>query len=173
MSNQSAVNVLRTQYGQMQGWLNGTLEGLTDEIIHYNPPGIVSSIAGQLAHIVTGMDFFVLGLAAGQTPLFVSSFAEKSGISEPPPQGGDWSAWGKRVKVDMPLLNAYSQAVFAEVDNYLASLSDDDLQREKEFGPAGSQTVLWALNVFILNTYCHTGEIACIKGLKGLKGYPF
>ncbi len=38
----------------------------------------------------------------------------------------------------------------------------------------GEQTVGWVLSVFVLaNCDWHTGEISCLKGSHGLKGYPF
>ena len=51
------------------------MNGVTDEVAHYKPHGAPSPIAGQLAHIVTGIDFFLLGMAAGQQPLMVGEFA--------------------------------------------------------------------------------------------------
>ena len=173
MSNQSAVNVIREQYTQMQGWLEGTMDGVTEDLAHVNPPGLVSPIGAQVAHVITALDVFLLGLGAGKQPLLMSSFAEKSGMSEPPPAGGGFAEWAERVKVDLPTLHTYSKAVFAEVDSYLASLTDEDLQQEKEFGPAGNRTVLWALNILMLNGYSHTGEMSAIKGMNGVKGYPF
>ncbi|MEM7030218.1 MAG: DinB family protein [Chloroflexota bacterium] len=173
MSNQSAVNVIRGQFEQMKGWYEGTMADVTDELAQYDPPGLVSPIGAQAAHVVTGMDYFLVGLAAGKQPLMASSFAEKNGISELPPGGGDWGDWGTRVKVDLSAFDAYAKAVFAEVDTYLGSISDADLQEKKEFGGAGEQTVGWALDIIMLNTYSHVGEISAIKGMKGLKGYPF
>lgn len=169
----NAIELLRAQYAQSSDWLGGAMDGVSDEVAHYNPDGLPSPIAGQVAHIITGMDFFILGMAAGQQPLMLGEFAGKSGISEPPPQAGSWGEWGERVKVDLEQGQAYSQAVFAAVDAFLATLSDDDLDRKKEFGPAGEQTLAWAFNVMLLNTYSHTGEIAAIKGMQGLKGYSF
>ena len=81
MSNQSAVNVLRMQYSQMQEWLEGTMQGVTAEVAHYDPPGAASPIAGQAAHVITGMDFFLVGLAAGKQPLLMSSFDLTYGFS--------------------------------------------------------------------------------------------
>jgi hypothetical protein len=172
VSSQSIVNVIRSQYGLMQGWFEGTLAGVTDELAHLDPPGSVAPIGAQAAHVVTGLDLFLLGVAAGKQPLLMSSFADKSGVSEPPPAGGEWNEWAERVKIDLPALVAYSKAVFSEIDGYLASISDEDLQQEREFGPAGNQTILWALNILILNTFSHTGEISAIKGMQGFKGYP-
>ena len=170
MSN--AIEVLRAQYSQAFEWLEGTMSGVTDEVLRYKPEGLPSPIAGQVAHIVTGVDFFLIGMAAGRQPLMLGEFAGKSGISEPPPQGA-WGDWGDKVEVDLPQIHEYGKAVFAAVDEYLSTLTDDDLDRKAEFGGAGEQTVSWALNVMLLNTYSHTGEIACIKGILGLKGYPF
>ena len=167
----NAVSLLRAQYSQSFQWLEGTMAEMTDDMANFDPPGAPSPIAGQLAHAVSGVDFFILGMAAGQQPLMLGEFAGKSGISEPPPQGA-WGEWGRRVKIDLPQIHEYAKAVFAAVDDYLATLSDDDLDQEKDFGGAGTQPLVWAFNIILLNTYSHTGEIACIKGLQGAKGYP-
>lgn len=34
VENQSVVNVLRTQYSQRQDWLEGRMEGMTDEVAY-------------------------------------------------------------------------------------------------------------------------------------------
>ena len=173
MSNQNAVNLLRSQYEQMKGWLEGTMAGISDDLAHDDPSGLVSPIGAQAAHVVTGMDFFLVSLAIGKDALLMSSFADKSGISEPPPMGGDWTKWGTNVKVDLSALHSYANAVFAEIDSYLGSITDEDLQEKKDFGGAGEQTIEWAFNIIMLNTYSHVGEISAIKGMNGLKGYPF
>ncbi len=167
----TAIALLRAQYTQSFGWLEGTMDGVTEEVANFNPPGSPLPIAGQVAHIVTGVDFFVLHFAKGGAPLLLSSHAENSGVSEPPPQGA-WDEWGARVKVDLPVFHEYAKAVFAAVDDYLSTLNDDDLSREIDLGPFGTQTLEWVFNIMLMNTFIHTGEIACIKGLQGLKGYP-
>ena len=168
----NAIELMRAQYSQSFNWLEGTMNGVTDEVARYKPAGRPSPIAGQIAHIVTSVDFFLIGAAAGRQPLMLGEFAGKSGISEPPPEGA-WGDWGDRVEVDLPKIHEYAKAVFAAIDEYLATLSDDDLERKAEFGPAGEQTIGWAFNVILLNIFSHTGEIACIKGIQGLQGYPF
>lgn len=168
-NNQSAVNLLRDQYKESFGWLHGTMDGVTDEVAHKVVSEKVATIAGQVAHIVTGLDFLILGTLAGQQPLMMGSFADKSGISEAPPQR-DWLEWGQRVRLDLPVFHAYATAVFGAVDEYLASIDDSELTREVE-SSFGKQTVGWWFNIMELNTYSHTGEIAVLKGLQGLKGY--
>ncbi|MCB0090880.1 MAG: hypothetical protein KDE54_23455, partial [Caldilineaceae bacterium] len=84
MSN-SAVSLLRTQYKEAAGWLEGTMGGVTSAVAQYAPGGKATPIAGHIAHILSGLDFFVVGQVAGQAPLIASTFAGKTGISEPPP----------------------------------------------------------------------------------------
>lgn len=172
MSQQRAIDLLRAQYRQSQEWFAGTMRGVTDEVAHYRPAGNAIPIAGLAGHVVTGLDFFLLGAVAQRAPLFTTSFAGKAGISEPPPEGRDWSAWGRTVKVDVPALLAYSQAVFSAVDGYLASLDDAALDSQIDMGGFGVMPLSEVFNVMLLNTCIHTGEISCVKGLQGLKGYP-
>ena len=166
----SAINLLRAQYKQCQEWLEGTMQGVTPEVASYAPEGNISPISGQIAHSLTGLDFFLLNVAAGKAPLLTTTFAGKAGISEPPPQGGDWVEWGRKVQVDLPAVHEYGKALFAAVDEYLASLTDADLEREVEF-PFGKYPLSWVFNIMLLNTHSHTGEISVLKGLQGLKGY--
>ncbi len=166
-TDQSAVNLLRDQYKQAFEWLQGTLDGVTTEVAHQIPAGTVPTIAGQAAHAVMTIDGFVLGAVNGNAPVMA---AGNSGVSEPPPQG-EFLEWSKQVQIDLPLFHDYIKAVAAATDEYLASIKDSDLQQELEL-PFGKYSVAWLFNIGLLNTYSHTGEIACLKGLQGLKGYP-
>jgi hypothetical protein len=79
-----------------------------------------------------------------------------------------WDEWARGVKVDLPALHAYSQAVFAASDEYMATLNDEALDQSM-----GQYTLGSFLSVLVSNVNWHTGEIACLKGLQGAKGYPF
>lgn len=172
MSNErSAVTLLEELYKQCFEWLEGTMEGVTDEVVHHKAADNVAPIAGQVAHSITGLDMLVVGAVGGKAPLLTSSHATSSGLSEPPPQDGGWGEWGQRVKVDLPVFHEYAKAVFAEVNSTIAGLSDSDLERELDL-PFGKHSVKWVFNIMLLNTYSHTGEVAVLKGLQGLKGYP-
>ncbi|MEZ4867769.1 MAG: DinB family protein [Caldilineaceae bacterium] len=170
-NEQSAINLLRAQFTQCFEWLEGTMAGVTMEVANYKPAGNVSPIAGQLAHTITSLDGLVVGAVAGKAPVMASSFAGKTGMSEAPPPGFAWGEWGQRVQLDLPAFHEYSKAVFTAVHECLDTLSDGDLTRELDL-PFGKQTVSWVFNIMLLNTLSHTGEIACLKGLQGLKGYP-
>lgn len=171
--SRNAVELLRTQYKESASWLEGTMDGVTEEVATWSPPGgMVSPIAGQIAHAVVGLDFFLLNKVGGRPPLMATDFADRGVISEPPPTGGEWVEWGNRVQVDGAAMHDYADAVFAAVDDMLAAMEDADLDREVDFGDMGVYTAGWTFNIMLLNTFSHTGEIAVLKGLQGLKGYP-
>lgn len=170
--SRNAIELLRTQYKEAGQWLKGTMDGVTEEVAAWSPPGeLVSPIAGQVAHAVVGLDFFLLNMVGGRPPLIASEFADRGIISEPPPQSGAWVDWGNRVKVNGAAMNEYADAVFDGIDDVLAGMEDEDLEREVDYG-FGKYSAGWGFNIMLLNTFSHTGEIAVLKGLQGLKGYP-
>ena len=103
-----------------------------------------------------------------------TSFAGKSGFSEPPTPGV-WTEWARRVVVDLPAARAYAQAVYAATDSYLAGLTDEELNRDLDLSAMGLGTmkVSYLINTMLIDTAAHCGEISCIKGLQGAKGYVF
>jgi hypothetical protein len=169
----NAVELFRKQYKQAAEWFAGTLADVDAEVASYVPPGgLISPIAGQMGHIVLGLDMFLLNMIGGRPPLLFSNFADREVFSEPPPESGEFLEWGQRVKIDSEAMHAYANAVFEAVDSLLDGMNDEDLDREVDFGAMGKQTITWAFIIMLLNTHAHTGEIAAIKGLQGLKGYP-
>lgn len=164
----SIVTNLRTQLQFAHNWLEGTLSGVDDALANEIPPGgVVATIGANYAHVTAAEDYFVNVLLRGGAPLMASMSA---GISEPPPPG-TWAEWGHSVKTELGALRPYAQAVYAAVDAYLATLSDADLEHMIDT-PVGSMPLGAFIGLWILNAHCHAGEISCLKGLRGLQGYP-
>jgi uncharacterized damage-inducible protein DinB len=66
----------------------------------------------------------------------------------------------------------YAEAVRNATDEYLARLTDDELDRQVSF--FGSESpVAGVLVRFVAHTAGHAGEIAAVKGMQGLHGLPF
>jgi len=105
-----AVSLLSQQVQQANGMLSGTIADLTAGQAQWSPGGKAVPAGPMLAHAIMAEDFF-LNMTVGRQPLEMTSFAGKMGISEPPPMGRDWQEWAGRVKVDLPALNEYAQAV--------------------------------------------------------------
>lgn len=172
MSN-AAVNLLRAQFEQSKSVLEGTMDGVTSEVAHKDVGGTTGTIAANLAHIISGLDAFMLSSLTGNPPMLASSHAQTHGMSELQPQGEDSSQWFKSVQVDLEAMHKYGLDVFKAVDDHLATMSDSDLEAKIDMGSFGEQSRSWLCTIMLLNNSWHTGEIAAIKGMQGLKGYPF
>jgi hypothetical protein len=153
------------------------MKDVTPDQAHWAPPGIANPLGATYAHLVLGEDFLINGMLKGSAPLAATSWAGKVGLSEPPPSIGEpWDKWGRRVQVDLTALHRYAQAVYQASDEYLASLGNDGLNRPLDLSAfqLGQQTVGWLLSNAVLGHVAeHCGEVACLKGLQGAKGYPF
>ncbi len=85
-----------------------------------------------------------------------------------------WQEWSTQVHIDLNALRSYAQATYAASDEYLATLSDEQLRRTLDLSGLGlgTPTVQWILSgVVVGHASSHGGEIACLKGLQGIQGY--
>ncbi len=179
----NVISLLREQTKGVHELIEGTMADVTPEQAHWIPPGVAMPIGATYAHVVVSEDGIVNGMFKGGTPLFAGPWERRTGISEPPPgvdprKPGmpDWSAWSRKVKVDLPSLRQYARAVYAATDDYLASLRGKDLDRPVDLSALGlgTSTMGFVINNGILgNAFTHCGEISCLKGLQGMRGYPF
>lgn len=172
MAEDTAVKILRAQFKFAHEWLEGTMQGVTDEVAHWLPPGEPAMIGAEYAHTLVTEDFLVNAAVRGAAPLMMTSFADKTGFPLPPQ--GDWKEWGRSVQVDLAAARAYAQAVYAATDAYLATLTDADICEEIDARELGlGQSPRWdVLSIVLLDLHAHSGEIAVLKGLQGLRGYP-
>ncbi len=169
--------ILREQLQGAGSRLEGTMDGITPEQAHWQPTGTAHSIGANYAHAVLSVDMTVHALLQGAPQLAASDCATRTGLSELPPghgAPGPWREWAERVHVDLPALRAFGQAAFAAADAYLASLDEASLDRPVDLSALGfgQPTVAWILGTLIQNVNLHCGEISCLKGLQGLRGYP-
>ena len=178
-----AVSLLREEIKTAHQYLEGTLGDVTEELVHWIPPGTALPVGATYAHVVVSEDATINGMLKGEVPLFAGPWAGKVGVSELPPPPDpkkpgfpDWSAWSRSVKVDLAALRKFAKAVYSATDWYLASLTDDALDRPADLSALGmgKSTVRFVLvNGVLGNALTHCGEIACLKGLQGKRGYPF
>ncbi len=176
MSETNVINFIRSQFQMVHyGWLEGTMQNVTEEQAHWQSAGRSSPIGAQYAHHAIALDFLFLGFTRGGAPLAVSSFAGKTGMSLPYPMEGDWDEWARTVHIDLAALRQYAQAVYTAFDASVATLSDSDLATPLDMTAVGlgQQTIGSFLTTLLIHAAAHTGEISVAKGLQGLQGYPF
>ena len=177
-----ATELLREQLKMVHKNVEAIMANVTPEEAHWHPPGtLVNSLAGNYAHILVIEDLVINALLKGGTPLFNSSWSGKTGMSRLPPLPTpqtpglpSWQDWSTQVHIDLNALGSYAQAVSTSSEQYLASLSDEQLGQTFDLAVLGlgTQTVHWIVsNVVVAHAHAHRGEIACLKGLQGMRGY--
>lgn len=173
------VALLKLQLNQAHQWLEGTLGELTAEQCQFVPPGRANPPGVCYAHAVLSEDMVVNGMLRGGTPLFAADWADRTGLSEPMPlPGPDWPRyfdWTRSVRIDLPALRRYAQAVYGETERYLAGLQPADLDSEFDLSAVGfgSQPVGWVISTLLIgHLHDEAGELSAVKGVQGLSGYP-
>jgi hypothetical protein len=169
------ISLLGQQIRQTHDVVERTVADLTGDQARWQPEGQAISAGPMFYHLVAAEDFF-LNMVVGRQPLALGAYQGKAGISEAYPIGGGYDEWAKRVKIDMPQLLDYAKAVFRATEEYVGGLKADELDREIDLTNAGLGKM--SLGAFISMTSVihpsnHIGEISCLKGLQGAKGYPF
>jgi hypothetical protein len=179
----STARMLRDQLRQAHQFLDGAVADITADQSQWQPAGLANPLGATYAHVLFGEDAFVAML--GRTPpLFTDGWVGRTGVTPLPPLSPpdsvlpldqNWHEWGRQVRVDLPALRTYGQAVQQAADAYLASLSDHDLDEQIDLSAAGfgSQPMAWLLSSgLVAHVLSHWGEIVCLKGLQGDRGFP-
>ena len=172
-----AVDLVRSQYKGAHDLLEVTMSDVSEEQAHWAPPGIANPLGATYFHIVGAEDFLISTMVRSTQPLVMGEFAGKAGVSEAPPgPGPGQDEWMRRVKVDVPQVRAYAQGVYKQTDDWLATLSAADLDKPMDmsrFGMGQQPIATLVANIIIQHINNHLGEISCLKGMQGAKGYPF
>jgi len=169
------ISLLSQQVRSAHEIVEGTVADLTAEQAQWDPAGKAIAAGPLYVHVSAAEDLF-LNMVVGRQPLAMGAYAGKTGISEPYPVQGGYDEWAKRVEIDLPQVREYVQAVFKNTEEYVAGLTPEELDRELDLTSAGLGKM--SLGAFITITSVihpsnHIGEISCLKGLQGAKGYPF
>ncbi|MBI3360684.1 MAG: DinB family protein [Chloroflexi bacterium] len=166
------VTLIRDNAKHAHGYFDGAMADVTQEMADWIPPGVAHKIGAEYAHLAVAEDTLMNAVVRGGAPMFSSSWAGKTGISEP--QMYNELEWSKRVKVEMAATRQYCAAVFAATEEYVGTLKDTDLARVIDISQLGmgQQNVAWILsNLTVGHVHDVTGEISCLKGLQGVRGY--
>ncbi len=172
----TAIQLLRNQLKWAHDTQEATVADLTADVAHFTKTQSALPAGAAYAHSVWGEDMVLSSMLTHKDPLYKT---ENTGLSEPMPEMSEWekhSDWAKSVKIDLEQLHEYAQKVYQQTDNYLASLTDADLDAEYDMTAMGmgKQTIAFVIeNFIILHIANLTGEISAAKGFQGLKGYPF
>lgn len=171
----NAVQLLREQLQSVHYTQEATLEGVTKKVANFRKTGKAIPVGAAYAHSVLAEDMIVAGMLANKKPLATKD--AKTGVSIPMPSQQEWDKheeWYKTVAVDLSVLKKFAKDVYKATDDYLATLKDEDLDRQIDVPGMGKQNLAWLISNFVILHIANlTGEISAAKGIQGLKGYPF
>jgi hypothetical protein len=172
----NSVEMLQYSFDNSVGILGQVTADLTQEQADWLPPGIANPVGATYWHTASSVDFIVHVWCRGQQPLSETDGWRDRALSHAVPEpdhGGDWQTYMRAIRVDLPVLHEYSRTVGAAVEDWLASLTDEDLEHTLET-PVGELSLAQVLATFVVwHIDAHCGEIAALKGCQGAKGYPF
>lgn len=168
------VELLRAQLKDAHDAIEETMADVTQELLDRMPSGVANPIGERYAHNATAEDSLVNLIVRGEAPLMSSTWQGRTGISEP--RFGSDPQYARSVRVQLGAVKDYARAVYAQSDAYLASLKDADLDRIVDMSPLpfGKVSVWWILSrLVIAHDYEVHGEIAAVKGVLGVRGFPY
>lgn len=160
---------LREQMQALHGTLEAAIRDCPAEVLAGKLPGAtINSIGAIYAHTIFGEDGILNGLVRGDTPVyFAGGWAPKVGLDMP--KGGMELDWA--VTLDLDLFRQYAAAVYQATDEYLATVSDDELDRIVDPGFAPPMPVRsFVANILAWHVATHQGEISALKGVQGFNG---
>lgn len=156
--------------------LRDVANDLTQEQADWQPPGCANPIGATYWHALSSCDEIVHRWGQSRAPLTErDDWRQRAFTLAPsePEHGGDWYAWMSTVRVDLPVLHEYAEAVASAIGDWLASLEPEDLSRTIQT-PIGELSLAQLLSTFVIwHVDVHCGEIAALKGCQGAQGYPF
>lgn len=172
--------VLLTAIKQSHWLLNATFEDVDDELANRPAPGNANPLGTAYAHVVQAEDAVINTMIQGKPPLSSTTREGKTGVDLPMPMHGlvegDMGAWFRNAKVDVEVLRSYAAEVFARTEEFVAGAGDAELGRaiDMSFVGLGQKSVADVITMLVIQ-HCDnfSGEISAIKGVFGLKGYPF
>ncbi len=169
----NTVELLQFAQGNALRILKQVTEDLSQEQTDWTPPGVVNSIGSIYWHVISGVDQVVHGWGMGQETLLQKEGWQEKVIVEALEEEKAHPAQMMAVRVDLPTMHEYSQAVARAARDWLAALTPDDLERQINT-PVGEMSLGQVVEVFVVwHVNAHCGEIAALKGCQGAKGYPF
>jgi hypothetical protein len=166
-------DLLQAQFDMAHNVLTRCVDDCDAAALHYvHPGGTIGSIASNYAHIVFAEDRIIGLVARDSSTVYASQgWADRLGVTMP-----DFAyqtfEWSLGVKMDAARFGEYFAAVQAVTKECLGSVTEEGLDRVVP-GPAGDASVGRWLDVVLYHIAQHTGEIAALKGVQGLKGLPF
>jgi uncharacterized damage-inducible protein DinB len=142
----------------------------TPEQLHFVPEHGSHSIAWCLWHTARIEDRIINARARQASEVWDESWAKRTGL---PFEGAgtnmtDEEAHEVRIK-DIDAFREYQEAVWKQTDEYLNSITKEDLEVERPTRDGGTETIGQGIQLHMLGHFNgHRGEINLLRGMQGM-----
>lgn len=157
----------------MHGLYDRVMVDVTDEQANHVPEGGHQNLAFSLWHYVRTEDNVIQFVIQRKPTVWMrDGWDEKFGLDSKSQGTGfsDDEARGFRIK-GIADFRLYMAEVFRETEQFIETVSDDELARKITVKPLGEMTVLQCFSGMVMtHGYRHLGEIEFAKGLVAPKG---
>ena len=164
------AGLLIESFGRLDGVLTRAVDGLSVDELAFRPDPQANSIAWLAWHAARGEDAQVADVAVGTEQVWTSQgWADRFDLPfDDTATGYGHSAQDVgRVRASSDLLLAYARAVADRTQDYLAGLSDADLDRVVDEGWDPPVTLGVRLVSIVGDSLQHAGQAAYVRGMLG------
>lgn len=161
------AGLLIESFGRVDGVLTRAVDGLSVDELAFRPDPEANSIAWLAWHAARGEDAQVADVAGTEPVWTADGWADRFDLPfDDAATGYGHSAQDVgRVRVSSDLLLAYARAVADRSQDYLAGLSDGDLDRVVDEGWDPPVTLGVRLVSIVGDSLQHAGQAAYVRGL--------
>jgi hypothetical protein len=164
----SSLEELRWEARASYEWLDSIVSDISPQQATWQPPGRANTIASTYAHIVRNADEDLNQRFLRRPLLSDGPWRGRTGLPPGPCE------WDPGVSIDWLALREYGRAIADFVVETVDSLTEEDLRRTVDLSTP-DRAVWLGIDIVRLtvgrHVSMHGGEIACLKGLQGAKGY--
>jgi len=142
----------------------------TPEQLHFVPEHGSHSIAWCLWHTARIEDMIINARSRQAAQIWNEDWADRIGLPFEGMGTGMSDAEASEIRIkDMDAFRAYQEAVWKQTEEYLSSITDEDLQSERQRRDGGTETIGQGISLHMLGHFNgHRGEINMLRGMQGL-----
>jgi hypothetical protein len=156
---------------QMNEWMDGALDGLTNEHVNYLPEGKTTSIGFNAWHVFRTQDNITNFVFRKQSPIWMErGYLDKMGLPKVEQGTGMDMEVARSIQIpDLAVLREYGRTVGEDCVAYLKDVDVDSLNEIQMIKPLGEMP-RWRVfrQVCMTHGFMHLGEVNAIKGHLGL-----
>lgn len=169
-----AREIVLMQHQMSHQILDQLIADCDHDALHAIPAGSTNnSIAATYAHVIFVEDYLVNESIAGESRIYDrDGWQQKTGVA---PQDGPMmsDAWARSVRMNLAPFREYATAVRDATQVVLSQSPDALLMKDVDLMGRKVPAIAMFARIPIYHIAEHSGEIAALKGVRGLKGLPF